>query len=114
MAEHKEDDECERLKELYRQSKRDYLKLTWLQSMYTICGSNNPIDADACFLNLRLTRDDPFYASDFVDGYTNNGYYNCWGKERPKNVKYVVALNAHDISKALKDLEPGINVIVKN
>ena len=74
----------------------------------------NVIEADSCALELKVSAENPYYQTDKIDGYTNNGYYDSWGHNVPKNVKYVIVNNSSDISKALKNVKIGMNVIVKN
>ncbi len=75
------------------------------------------IDADACVLDSAQVRDNPYYETDKVNGYTNNGFYEYWGntKEKPKNVYYVEVQSAEEISYILKKYNTkGYSFIVKN
>lgn len=73
-------------------------------------------DKDQCYSQLKQLRDNPYYATDIINGYTNNGFDGYWGDKKIKfsNVNYVIPKNANDISNALKTLTPGTKVIVKN
>ena len=78
--------------------------------------NSNNSNADECYRELKLSADDPYYLSDKISGYTNNGFYNGWGyMTRPVNVKYITVKNSRDISDAIKYcITNGKKLIVKN
>jgi len=89
-----------------RMENPDYLKLKkWPNS---VCDTAfiDEIDADACVIDSMQVKDNPYYETDKINGYTNNGFYKYWGdtKEKPKNVYYVDVYSAEDISFILKKI----------
>lgn len=65
--------------------------------------NNNALTADECYRKLKTSAENPYYLSDMVSGYTNNGFYNDWGyTNTPHNVKYITVKNSRDISEAIK------------
>jgi len=78
--------------------------------------SNNVSTADECYRKLKAAAENPYYLSDKVSGYTNNGFFNDWGyKTTPKNVKYITVKNSGEISEAIKYcIVNNKKLIVKN
>ncbi len=87
----------------------------WQADLILACNDlGDPMEDDECVRQLRTLEGDPFYATDQLVGYTNNGFHRGWGLGRPKNVKFIVPARLIDIAHILAQLEPGIKVIVKN
>jgi len=74
------------------------------------------INANNCYRELKTSAENPYYLSDKINGYTNNGFYKGWGYEiKPKNVKYIVVKNSKEISDAvLYCKDNNKKLIVKN
>jgi hypothetical protein len=111
-------------KESYEKYKEKYLELKEIKSNLkqwpTLACDNyftDVIDADACVLDSHQVEVNPYYETDKINGYTNNGFYKYWGNEpkKFKNVKFVEVKNAKGISKYIKfAAKYKKKVIVKN
>jgi FAD/FMN-containing dehydrogenase len=113
-------------KELYIKYKAKYIDakylLTTLKKWPQLSCDNyftDVVDADNCILDSIYIKENPYYETDKINGYTNNGFFKYWG-DKPiifNNVKYCEVKTADDISKILKHInkfKEKIKVIVKN
>jgi FAD/FMN-containing dehydrogenase len=95
----------------------NFLKLKLWPSLACDNAYTDEIDADACVLDSIQVKENPFYETDKINGYTNNGFYNYWGntKNKPINIHYIEVQSAEEISAILKKYNnKGFTIIVKN
>jgi hypothetical protein len=103
-----------------KESNKLYMKgggaIEWPKELISECANlKNEKNVDECFRALKVAADNPFFLSDNINGYTNNGFYNGWGLKIPNNVEYIEVYNSDDISKAVKyGLKKNKKIIVKN
>jgi len=87
----------------------------WPKILTSCDDLNNIIKIDECFRELKEARENPYFLSDKVSGYTNNGFFNGWGNENPSGVTYIKVKNTKDISYAIKyGIKNNKKIIVKN
>lgn len=83
----------------YQKYKSKYLRLKqtggtipyheWPENFYESCNEDTAEDADECAIRLNIAGKNPFYDSDYINTYTNNGFYKGWGgKKTFINTKY--------------------------
>lgn len=71
--------------------------------------------SEKCKQYLANAKENPFYLSDEISGYTNNGFYDGWGSSAPTNVEYIEVFNNLDIVNAVKyGISNEKKIIVKN
>lgn len=96
---------------LYKKYKDRYINLqnitSKLQKWPTLACDNyftDVIDADKCVLDSHQIEINPYYETDKINGYTNNGFYEYWGNKPQtfSNVQFIEVKNAEDISKYIK------------
>lgn len=110
------------LKEIIIHKNNSLIPKEW-PVLFESCNFQNKYDSDSdiCIRELENSRKDPFYETDLVNGFTNNGFHDGWlpnYNSLNKNIRYVTVYTSVDIQKAIrKYLKSSIekkSIIVKN
>lgn len=117
-------DSDEPISPIVNNNNNDNFKLKkWPKTSYSSCFNQDitDTDADECFRSLNNSTTDPFYESDLINGFTNNGFYNGWHVNQSvtnTNIKFISVNSTEEIKQAIKNFIslklPNSTIIVKN